>query len=71
MSPRCPAGRSCFLPPKHDQQIVRHFKELIESGQFKPVIDRRYRLDQVVEAYRYVETGQKIGTVVISVGPSN
>jgi hypothetical protein len=36
-------------------------KDLIESGQFKPVIDRTYPLSQIVEAYRYVETGQKIG----------
>jgi len=57
------------IPPKHDQQGVRHFRELIESGTFTPVIDRRYRLDQIVEAYRYVETGQKVGNVVISVDP--
>jgi NADPH:quinone reductase-like Zn-dependent oxidoreductase len=57
------------IPPKYRQGEVRHFKEMIESGAFKPVIDRRYRLDQIVEAYRYVETGQKIGNVVISVDP--
>jgi len=59
------------IPRNHDQQGVRTFRELIESGQFKPVVDRTYPLDQIVEAYRYVETGQKVGNVVISVGPSN
>ena len=52
--------------PKHDQMMVGYFKELIESGEFRPVIDRTYPLDQIVEAYRYVETGQKTGNVVIS-----
>jgi NADPH:quinone reductase-like Zn-dependent oxidoreductase len=56
-----------FRVPRDDQEMVRQFKDLIESGAFKPLIDRRYRLDQIVEAYRYVETGQKIGNVVISV----
>ena len=59
------------IPPKYDQELVRHFKAMIESGAFRPVIDRRYPLDRIVEAYRYVETGQKIGNVVISVEPSS
>jgi NADPH:quinone reductase-like Zn-dependent oxidoreductase len=59
------------IPPKYDQARVRHFKGMIESGAFKPVIDRRYGLDQIVEAYRYVETGQKIGNVVITVDPAS
>jgi NADPH:quinone reductase-like Zn-dependent oxidoreductase len=65
-------GKKVMFPiPRDDQEMVRYFKELIESGAFKPLIDRRYPLDQIVEAYRYVETGQKIGNVVISVEPSN
>ena len=55
------------IPPKYGQARVRGFKAMLESGEFTPVIDRRYPLDQIVEAYRYVETGQKIGNVVIDV----
>jgi NADPH:quinone reductase-like Zn-dependent oxidoreductase len=59
-----------FAYPRLDQATVRHFAKLMASGQFTPVIDRRYPLSQVVEAYRYVETEQKIGNVVITVDPS-
>jgi NADPH:quinone reductase-like Zn-dependent oxidoreductase len=60
-------GKKVMFPiPKHDQLMVGYLRELIESGKFKPVIDRTYPLDQIVEAYRYVETGQKTGSVVIS-----
>jgi NADPH:quinone reductase-like Zn-dependent oxidoreductase len=63
------SGKKVMIPfPKHDQEMVKYFKGLLESGEFKPVIDRQYSLDSIVEAYRYVETGQKIGSVVITLG---
>ena len=57
------------LPLRPDQEIARYLRGLLESGAFRPVIDRTYPLDQIVEAYRYVETGRKIGNVVITVEP--
>ena len=45
-------------------------KKFVEDGKMKSVIDRRYPLEQVADAHRYVETGAKVGNVVITIGES-
>jgi len=53
--------------PRRINGFVDFLKGRMESGQFRAIIDRKYPLAAIADAYRYVETGQKVGIVVINV----
>jgi NADPH:quinone reductase-like Zn-dependent oxidoreductase len=63
--------KTAFPYPTDIRGSILLIKKLIEEGRFKAVIDREYPFEQIVEAYRYVGTGQKTGNVVITVERGN
>jgi NADPH:quinone reductase-like Zn-dependent oxidoreductase len=71
LATRFSRGRRVVFPiPRIDRTTVEYLEGLVESGRYTPVVDRTYPLDEIVDAYRYVESGQKVGNVVITVGTS-
>jgi NADPH:quinone reductase-like Zn-dependent oxidoreductase len=53
--------------PRSNKSDLLLLKELAEKGEFRPVIDRRYTLDEIVEAHRYVDQGHKKGNVIVTI----
>jgi NADPH:quinone reductase-like Zn-dependent oxidoreductase len=68
LTARSRGRRVIFAPPAFSRPNVEFLADLMASGAYRPVIDRIYPLDEVVEANRYVETERKTGNVVLSIG---
>ena len=64
------SGRVVFPLPNASESFIEFLKARIEAGQYRAVTDRRYALDEIVEAHRYVDTGRKVGNAVIDVTSS-
>jgi NADPH:quinone reductase-like Zn-dependent oxidoreductase len=59
--------RVLFPLPENTKQDADYLTNLMEIGVYKPVVDKSYPLDDIAEAFRYVETGMKIGNVAIKI----
>lgn len=56
-----------FPIPSNIGRSISFISELIEKGRFSPLVDREYSLEEVPQAFRYVETEQKVGNVPIRI----
>jgi NADPH:quinone reductase-like Zn-dependent oxidoreductase len=61
------SNRVVMPAPRRINGFIDYMKSRMEAGEFRAIIDRKYALEAIADAYRYVETGQKVGIVVINV----
>ena len=59
--------RVLFAASSGTSEDLSRLRDLVETGKLRPVIDRCYPLEQMVEAHRFAETGQKLGNIVVTV----
>ena len=67
-----PGGRAMSVDdqfPRSKTADLLDLKKLAETGEFRPVIDRTYRLEEIVDAHRYVDEGHKKGNVIVRIAP--
>ncbi|MBL7741011.1 MAG: NAD(P)-dependent alcohol dehydrogenase [Chitinophagaceae bacterium] len=64
---RFASKRVVFPVPTDIKATLTFIKDLLAAGHFKPVIDRRYPLEQIADAFHYVNSGQKIGNVILRI----
>ena len=67
LTPMFKGKRVIFPIPTIDKQILNFIKNMVTEGKFRAVIDREFCLEQIVDAYKYVETGQKTGNVILKI----
>lgn len=61
-------GKKVLFPiPSIKKEDVLFLRDLVERGEFHPVIDRSYPLEEIVEAHRYVDSGEKVGNVLVEI----
>ncbi len=60
--------RVSFIPSRSTGEELAYLRGLVEAGRLRPIVDRSFPLEQMVEAHRYAESGQKLGNIVVVIG---